>query len=114
MHPSPGACCAVLALAASLAGCHSSAPRSPAQPAQLPPSVPDSANTGNLTREDQREAARLYTAKCARCHKFYNPADYSAAEWQMWMNKMSRKARLRSDQAQLLSRFLETFRSPRQ
>ena len=50
-----------------------------------------------------QEAARLYTAKCARCHKFYNPADYNDAEWQMWMNKMSHKARLKSDQAQLLS-----------
>ena len=113
MHPILGAICAALIVAVSLAGCQSSALRSRMEPAQLMPNVPDSASPGNLTREELREAARLYTAKCARCHKFYDPADYNDAEWQMWMSKMNRKARFKSDQAQLLSRYLETFRTAR-
>jgi hypothetical protein len=98
-------------VAVGLAGCQSSAPSQGTKPAWLPPTVPDTANIGDFTREELREAARLYTAKCARCHKFYDPAGYSDAEWRMWMNKMSRKARLKPEQSQLLSRYLETFRS---
>jgi len=73
--------------------------------------APSPPNTGDLSKEELREATRLYSIKCARCHKFYDPADYGDAEWRTWMNKMSRKARLKADQAQLLSRYLETFRT---
>ena len=57
-------------------------------------------------------ARKLYIAKCAKCHKFYDPAKYSDADWQMWMGKMSRKARLKPEQRELLSNYIEeTFRS---
>ena len=42
----------------------------------------------------------------------YNPADYTEEEWRSWMTKMSKKAKLNPDQAQLLSRYLDVFRSP--
>ena len=54
---------------------------------------------------------KLYTAKCARCHKFYDPAKYSDEAWHTWMEKMSRKAKLKADQKQILSEYLETFRT---
>jgi hypothetical protein len=58
-------------------------------------------------------ARKLYIAKCAKCHKFYDPAQYSDEKWQMWMAKMSRKARLKPEQQELLSRYIEdTFRAP--
>ena len=45
---------------------------------------------------DETTAARkLYVAKCAKCHKFYDPAKYSDEEWQIWMTKMSKKAKLK-------------------
>jgi hypothetical protein len=107
-------CCAALIAAVGLAGCHSPAPtHQQSGPDPLWPATPGSAGAGALSHEESREAARLYTAKCARCHKFYNPADYNDAEWQLWMSKMGRKARLKPDQQQLLSRYLETFRKPR-
>jgi cytochrome c553 len=58
------------------------------------------------------EAGRkLYTVKCARCHKFYDPAKYSDEAWHTWMDKMSRKAKLQPDQKQIFSEYLETFRT---
>jgi hypothetical protein len=58
------------------------------------------------------EAGRkLYTVKCARCHKFYDPARYSDAKWREWMDKMSKKAKLKPDQKDILSEYLETFRT---
>jgi hypothetical protein len=57
---------------------------------------------------------KIYVAKCAKCHKFYDPAKYSQADWQMWMTKMSKKAKLKPEQEQILSRYIaEKLRSPK-
>jgi hypothetical protein len=58
-----------------------------------------------------RAARSLYSAKCLRCHKSYDPAGYSDAAWRSWMAKMSRKARLKPDEAVLLERYLGAFRA---
>jgi hypothetical protein len=59
------------------------------------------------------DATELYVAKCAKCHKFYHPADYSQKEWDMWMHKMSRKSKLKPAQEELLARYLGAFREKR-
>jgi len=57
---------------------------------------------------------KLYVAKCAKCHKFYDPAKYSDADWQMWMAKMSKKAKLKPAQEAELSRYIsENLRRPK-
>jgi hypothetical protein len=57
---------------------------------------------------------KLYVAKCAKCHKFHEPAKYSEADWQMWMTKMSKKAKLKPEQEKILSRYIaENLRSPK-
>ena len=56
---------------------------------------------------------KLYIAKCAKCHKFYDPAKYSEADWQMWIAKMSKKAKLKPAQEVELSRYIsENLRPP--
>jgi hypothetical protein len=55
-------------------------------------------------------ARKLYINKCARCHKLYDPSNYSDAEWNRWMDKMSRKAKLKPDQKEILSKYIETLR----
>ena len=61
---------------------------------------------------DIMEAGRkIYLVKCARCHKFYDPAKYPDEEWRHWMDKMSKKAKLKPDQKEILSEYLETFRT---
>ena len=96
----------VLAATAVLAGCQSS------PPAPLPLTAPSPLNTGELSKEELREATRLYSIKCARCHKFYDPAAYNQTEWDVWMQKMGKKSKLKPDQLALLSRYLETLRAP--
>lgn len=51
---------------------------------------------------DPAPARQLYTRKCAACHQLYDPARYSAADWDRWLNKMQRKARLNDDQVEQL------------
>jgi len=97
-------------VAIGLAGCASTAPASRAESKPfLPPAV--GTNTMGLSAEELNQATQLYTIKCAKCHKFYNPADYNDPEWRTWMMKMSKKARLKPSQEQLLSRYLELFRA---
>jgi hypothetical protein len=63
---------------------------------------------------DSVAGQKLYVAKCAKCHKFYEPARYSEADWQMWMTKMSKKAKLKPQQEEELSRYIaENLRSPK-
>ncbi len=61
---------------------------------------------------DIAHAADLYALKCARCHRFYDPAEYPDAEWTVWMAKMSRKSRLIREDEALLGRYLEAWRHP--
>ena len=53
------------------------------------------------------EAGRkLYVAKCAKCHKLYDPAKYSDPEWSKWMAKMTKKAKLTPEQSSLLAAYI--------
>src|SRR6266850_5725691 len=93
------ACLAVVQLGCqSSAGGKSTVPLlAPERAAELPPA-------------EIREGNRLYAVRCARCHKFYNPADYDRAEWHMWMTKMSKKSHLSPDEQSRLVRYLDLFR----
>ena len=74
----------------------------------LPPELPTGA--AGLSAFEINKARDLYVAKCAKCHRFYEPSDYSLEEWDSWMDKMSRKSRLNVDQEEQLSRYLGAFR----
>lgn len=84
-------------LAFLLSGCQTETSTHPGS--RVPPVLAASAAVaGGLSPEEANAGAKLYAAKCARCHKFYDPASYTEPEWQSWMLKMNRKARLNSDQ----------------
>lgn len=68
------------------------------------------AGAAELSPGDVKEARRLYVVKCAKCHKFYEPTEYADAEWSDWMQKMSRKSKLKAAQEQVLTQYLETVR----
>ena len=100
----------LLTAMAFVAGCTSSAP---GNRAATGPSVAEAAamaGKAGMSSEEIRQATKLYILKCARCHKFYDPADYGETEWQSWMTKMARKARLKPDQNQLLATYLGALR----
>lgn len=72
--------------------------------------VAERAQRGGFPSEEIQAASHLYNLKCARCHKFYDPAKYSAGDWELWMGKMSRKAKLQPTEVELLSRYLGAAR----
>lgn len=82
----------------------------PAGPTAAPPPVPPLLS-GRITAVDAAAGRAIYINKCARCHKFYDPARYDAVEWDQWMNKMSRKARLKPNDRELLEKYLSLYRS---
>jgi cytochrome c5 len=102
--------CALALVAIALAGCKSSLSAAQSRGATVPPSD-ELARAAGMPEPEIASARQLYTTKCARCHKYYDPSQYDDQEWQTWMRKMSKKAHLKADQQQLLSRYLETFRS---
>ena len=77
---------------------------------QAPPSPVGAQTNGELSATNLARGRQLYIAKCARCHKFHDPARYTNAEWKKWMTSMSKKSRLKPDQELLITRYLETFR----
>ena len=65
-----------------------------------------------LPSQDEASARKLYLGKCAKCHKLYNPAQYNDARWNVWMSKMSKKAKLSTEQERLLTAYIaKTLRS---
>ena len=77
-----------------------------------PPTTP-SARSGQapLTEQETRAARKLYQVKCAKCHKFYPPDQYSDEDWHMWMEKMAKKSKLKPAQSNLLNRYLDNLRT---
>lgn len=55
-------------------------------------------------------AKRIYEAKCAKCHRFYDPKAYDEPAWDRWMNSMRRKARLTDAQYEQVSHYLRSVR----
>jgi hypothetical protein len=66
-----------------------------------------------LTAKDMAAARKIYVAKCAKCHRFYEPKNYSEADWRAWLEKMSQKSKLKTDQAELLTKYLDEYRAGR-
>jgi hypothetical protein len=71
------------------------------------------AGTGDLTLQERGQARKVYVAKCAKCHRFHDPTHYTEPDWRRWMSSMSRKAKLKPEQDELLSRYLDAYRAGR-
>src|ERR1051326_2984528 len=67
------------------------------------------ANAGahDSSADNNYAARQIYLGKFAKWQKLYDPARYSKKQWQVWMEKMSRKARLQPDQTGLVARYIE-------
>jgi hypothetical protein len=72
------------------------------------------AATADELSPQEREAARkIYVAKCAKCHRFYEPKGYAEADWRRWMESMNRKSKLKPGPSELLIRYLDAYRAGR-
>ena len=63
-----------------------------------------------LSAKQSQAAKKLYTAKFAKCHKFYDPNAYGQAEWDSWMQKMKKKSKMKAEQFDLVCRYLDALR----
>ena len=88
-------------------GCRTAAASSSAS---APPPLPASAD-GVLSPEQASAGRALYLNKCARCHKFYDPAKYKEADWNKWITKMNKKAKLKRDESEVIWKYLGAFRA---
>jgi len=75
--------------------------------------APDPQRATQLSSTELSQGRTLYANKCARCHRFYDPAKYDNAEWHMWMRKMSKKAHLSPSEEATLSKYLDLYRPVR-
>ena len=73
--------------------------------------APASAAETDLTEKELADARRVYVAKCAKCHKFYEPKNYSDADWHKWISAMSKKSKLKPEQDKFLRTYLEEYRA---
>ena len=71
------------------------------------------ASADKLTSKELQAARKIYVAKCAKCHRFYEPKSYAEPDWRVWMEKMNAKSKLKPAQAELLNRYLDAYRGGR-
>ncbi len=96
----------------TICGSVSGAERSPKRGAGSAPLLdPAAVQNSGMTPQSASAARKLYTTKCMRCHKSYDPAEYSQPQWESWMMKMRTKAHLSPEQDRLLSQYLGAYRA---
>ena len=66
---------------------------------------------GELSAVDLKAARKIYVGKCAKCHKFHDPAKYTDEKWDEWMGKMTKKSKLKPEQDELLARYIAAGKS---
>lgn len=60
-----------------------------------PPSPPAAKSTEvAVASNDIAEGKELYENNCAKCHKLYNPNDYSDQDWLPILERMKKKAKI--------------------
>ena len=63
-----------------------------------------------VAADDIAAGRKLHTAKCARCHKLYDPTGYNQKTWDTWTERMKQKARLNDEQYRQLVAYLNSIR----
>jgi hypothetical protein len=93
------------------AGCATSSSTSNSNvPEAHPRVIAARVQSAGWSAQDTHRASALYALKCGRCHKFYDPAFYTSEDWDLWMHKMSKKAKLEPSQEKQLSDYLSAAR----
>lgn len=63
-------------------------------PPPPPPSPSKAPEVVAAVSNDVAEGKDLYENNCAKCHKLYNPNDYSDQDWLPILERMKKKAKL--------------------
>ena len=54
------------------------------------------ASAHELTVNEITAARKTYVAKCAKCHRFYEPKNYAEADWRHWLDSMNRRSKIKA------------------
>ena len=65
---------------------------------------------GQLASKERNTPRGLYENKCGKCHRLYEPKDYSEEEWRLWTTNMLLKAKPSPEQEKALRPYLEALR----
>lgn len=101
---------ALLAVLVAASCATSSRSNNPNVPEARPNVIKERVLAAGWPRAQTDRASSLYALKCGRCHKFYDPAVYSADDWDTWMVKMSKKTELTAEQDRILTEYLAAAR----
>ncbi len=66
--------------------------------------------SGEVLSPELKAVRKLEVGKCAKCHRRYQPSAYTQSDWDAWMDRMSRKSKLKPDQTELLKRYPDLLR----
>ncbi|WP_162128510.1 HU family DNA-binding protein [Flavobacterium phycosphaerae] len=88
----------VLALAALATIIYSCASKSAVVTAEPPKVEPPVATAATVLTPELAEGKSLYENSCARCHRLYEPKEFSAEQWKPIVLRMAPKARLNEAQ----------------
>lgn len=73
--------------------------------------IASQATGGDVANSESLAAGKkLYLNKCAKCHKMYDPAKYDDHQWDSWMNKMDKKAKLKAREKEAVAEYIRTLR----
>ncbi|HEX7868485.1 MAG TPA: cytochrome C [Chryseobacterium sp.] len=62
--------------------------------------VAEAPKSATSTAEQIAQGKTIYEASCKRCHKLYEPTQFTSVEWVGIMNAMAPKAKLTEEQHQ--------------
>ena len=91
------------------AGCASN-PALGSSKAELPSDSEVAATVTGFRIGDVEQARKTYLLKCAKCHQFYHPWNYTEREWESWMTKMAAKSKLTFAEEASLRTYTEALR----
>jgi len=63
-------------------------------PSPTPPPAAKTPDAAVAVSNDIAEGKELYENNCAKCHKLYNPNDYSDQDWLPILERMKKKAKI--------------------
>ena len=59
-----------------------------------------------VLKKDYLEGKNLFENNCAKCHKLYDPKDFSAQEWKPILKRMQKQANLEDAQIENISNYI--------
>ncbi len=74
------------------------------KPTLYTPTASSVSSTASL--ENLIKGRELFIENCGKCHKLYNPLEFTDEQWRTNVNKMQKKAHITDEQKELVYQYL--------